>query len=379
MRKQIYTPGPTEVHPEVLRALSIPPTNADLDTEFYEKYREQSDRISSMMKTSGPTLMLIGEAILGLEASLATYLNKGDKVITMANGIFGHGFADFAAMYGGNPVKIEAAMNTTDFDYEQLTIELEDADICTMVHCETPSGLLNPIEKVGQLCRDTDTLFVVDAVSSVFGTEMKMDEWGVDVLLGGTQKALSQPVGLTLISLSSKAHDLLEDVKETSSGYYANLTQWTNYLNGENWLPYSHSQPLINAMEAGLTLIEKEGLDQVYSRHTRISAAVRETITTAGLELYPEHESISSPTVTAYLVPDGIDDKAFRSSLWDDYGLMIGGSLGELKGKIQRLGHMGYQAHENTTVLALSVLEQAYNDAGFQTDISWGEYFLQSL
>ena len=201
------TPGPTQVRENVRLARSRETTNPDLDLEFYDFYKETCEEISDLLNTENPAYILSGEGILGLEAACASLTEAGDRVLVIDNGVFGHGFADFVRIYGGEPV-----LYTTDYEEEVSVRELRtylEQDhafkYATVVHCDTPSGRLNPIQDICPLLKSYGILTVVDAVASMFGEKICVDDWKMDIVCGGSQKALSAPIGLTFLTVSPAA------------------------------------------------------------------------------------------------------------------------------------------------------------------------------
>lgn len=207
---KIMTPGPVQVPENVRLARSLSTTNADLDPQFYDEYKETCELISELLHTKNETLILSGEGILGLEAACASMTEPGDRVLILDNGIYGAGFADFVSMYGGIPV-----MYTKDyknaFDVDELDAYLkEDHDFkyATVVHCDTPSGMLNDIHKICPLLKSYGIMTVTDSVSGMFGNEVNVDKAQIDILCGGSQKAVSAPPGLTFVTISDEAKKL---------------------------------------------------------------------------------------------------------------------------------------------------------------------------
>lgn len=204
---KMMTPGPTMVAENVRTARSLETGNPDFDLEFYDYYKDTCNLYSKMLHTKNESLILSGEGILGLEAAIASVTEAGDRVLVIDNGVFGKGFADFVKIYGGNPV-----LYTTDYkktvDVEDLRRYLEkDSDFkyATVVHCDTPSGMLNDVAGICPLLKEYGILTVVDSVSGMFGNELNVDEAQIDILCGGSQKAISCPIGLTLVTLSEAA------------------------------------------------------------------------------------------------------------------------------------------------------------------------------
>ena len=349
----IMTPGPTQVHEEVRKAMSKEATNPDLDENFYEFYKNTCNKIKKLLNTENQVLILDGEGILGLEAACASLTEQGDRVLCIDNGIFGKGFGDFSKMYGGEVVYFESDYRK-GIDVEKLEEFLKRDNkfkYATLVHCETPAGITNPIDKICLLLNKYGILSVVDSVSSVGGDEINVDEWKIDVALGGSQKCISAPSGLTFLSISEKAMDTMMNRKTPIAAFYCNLTIWKDWYE-EKWFPYTQPINAINALDCALNrLLETDYIN----RHKIIANATREAIIKSGLELYPL-DSYSN-TVTTFLVPEGINFEDVFEDMINDHNIMIGGAFDYLKGKVIRIGHMGENCYEEKIYITLKALD----------------------
>ena len=216
---QIMTPGPTEVRENVRMARALATTNPDLDLQFYEFYKETCEKIGEFLKTKNSIRILSGEGILGLEAACASLTETGDRVLVIDNGIFGEGFADFVKMYGGEVVffKGDRKCKIDTIELEKFLEKDHDFKYATVVHCDTPSGVLNDIDKICPLLKKNGILTVVDSVAAMGGEDIRVDEWKIDIALGASQKCISAPAGLTLLSISEDAFKSMEQTKEPNS------------------------------------------------------------------------------------------------------------------------------------------------------------------
>lgn len=216
----IMTPGPTQVRENVRQARALACTNPDLDADFYDFYKETCEEISELLYTKNETLILDGEGILGLEAACATLTEKGDRVLVMDNGEYGKGFAGFVTMYGGEPVLYSTDYRSA-FDVKALEEYLEkdhDFKYAALVHCDTPSGMLNDVSKLCPLLKKYGILTLVDSVSAMFGEEMRVDDYRIDLLCGGSQKAVSAPPGLSFVTISDDAYKAMHSRKTPEIG-----------------------------------------------------------------------------------------------------------------------------------------------------------------
>lgn len=349
-------PGPTSVPSEVLAAYQVDFASGDLEPEFFDLYARVQDRLRRIMGTENEVAIMSGEAMLTLWGGLKSCLLPGDRVLAVATGLFGFGMADMARSLG-------AEVEVVGFDFDAIAdpgpveeaIRRFQPKMVTLVHCETPSGTLNPAGEIGRLVRQYEVpLFYVDAVSSAAGAELRTDEWNIDLCLVGTQKALSAPPGLGIVSVSDRAWKAAGEV-----GYqgYDSLLPWRDAMD-KRYFPYTPYWHAIASLEAACDLILREGIGAVMSRHRRVAARCRDGLRDLGLELYPGKDEYSSPTVTAVRVPEGIAWEELDNRLRQQ-GVGVGGNYGELAGKVFRLGHMGSQAREDLVDHTLEALGAA--------------------
>jgi len=367
----ILTPGPTEIPQRVRLALAKETTNPDLDPEFMEVYEGVRSKIKDLLNARKcDVYVMLGEAMLGLEASIANLVARGDKVLVIANGVFGEGFADLVKMYGGVPVVLEAdwRRSVSVGEVDRALEKNKDVSIVTLVHCDTPSAILNDLREVGRVVKEHDALLVVDAVSSIGGVEVDVDGSGVDVLIGGSQKVLNLPSGLTILTVSESAWEKVEKVNY--SGFYMNLRLWRDMLDSKKVFPYTMSDSLIYALSESLEMLFEEGLESVYRRHRLAQKASWAAAKALGLRPYPASIEDSSPTVTAIEVPKGVDEVKLREVAWGKYGVMIAGSWGRLQGKVVRVGHMGVQASRNHLIIAYTALAASLRNLGIEVSES---------
>ena len=364
----IATPGPTEIPHRILLAMAKKATNPDLDPEFFSRYDEARAYLAKMLGTIKENVVIwVGEAMSGLEAAVANTVRQGDKVAVLSNGIFGDSFADLVSSYGGVPIIYRVNYSKVldpDGVRRFLRGDAKDAEVVTMVHCETPSGTLNSLREVAEVVKGEGRLLIVDSVSAIGGVEVNVG-WGIDILIGGSQKVLNLPSGLTILALSSDAWARVEKVGYR--GFYLNIRLWRDVVEKMEF-PYTHSEPLINALLESLKMIFEEGLENVYARHRSVSRGVVRAVEAMGLRLVPEEESYSSPTVTAFYTPEGLSDVKVREYALR-YGVMLAGSWGYLKGRVLRIGHMGYTASVNHMLNAVVALAKALRDLGLRVNV----------
>lgn len=358
---KMMTPGPTMVAENIRMARSMETGNPDLDLDFYDYYKETCELYSSLLHTENESLILSGEGILGLEAAVASLTEPGDRVLVLDNGVFGKGFADFVSLYGGNPV-----LYTTDYKREieigPLREFLEKDSgfkYATVVHCDTPSGMLNDIAAICPLLKEYGILTVVDSVSGMFGNEVNVDKSKIDILCGASQKAISCPIGLTLVTISEDAKQAMENRKEKITSFYANLLTFKRYYENK-WFPYSMPISDIYGLRRALENI-KEDTDFL-KRHVKIAAKTRQALMRAGLKLYAENGY--SNTVTVFTVPGGVTAAEILKMMREDYNIMLAGSFDVMAGEVIRIGHMGYNCTEENMKETLHALDGTLRKLG---------------
>lgn len=371
---KLMTPGPTEVSSNVMSARAMKFRNPDIDEAFVEEYKQLCLDISNLLKTDHETFILGGEGILGLEVACASLIEKDDKVLVIDNGIYGRGFADFVKMYGGIPT-----LYTTDYRKEVDVSELEkylednhDYKIATVVHGDTPSGILNDVNNITKALKKYGILTIVDAVSSMFGEPLCVDN--IDILCGGSQKVISAPPGLTLNILSDEAKNMINNRKTPIASFYANLKVFFSYYE-DKWFPYTMPASDIAGLKVAIENIKND--TDIYARHKKIGEATRKAILDAGLKLYLN--SGYSNTVTVFEVPEGTTDKDIIKSVKDDYNILITGSFDHLAGKVIRIGHMGNNANEGDMIELMKALDGTFKKLSVKLDCSLQESFTRHL
>ncbi len=371
----LMTPGPTEVPDRVREAMARRMTSPDFDSEFKQFYNYLVEKIGKIYfknseKADKDILILGGEGILGLEASISSTVGPEDKVLCISNGIYGDGFANFVENVSAEPELYSYPYDgKIDLQEVKSAAENEDFKVATLVHCETPTGTLNNLDEILPVLRDNGIITIVDAVSSLGGTEVPTED--IDICIGGSQKCFSSPPGLSILSVSSEAWDLIRDRGPKS--YYTNLAPWKEMWidaagsnkdregNGQEF-PYTHLTSNLYALDESMNIILEEGIENVFSRHRRSAKLCREMAREMGLTLYPKPESLMSPTVTAIEV-DG-NSRKLQKKIRRNYGILLATGLGELSNDIIRVGHMGHNAREHKVRYTMEALEDAATELG---------------
>jgi len=349
-------PGPVMVHQAVLDAYQVNYGSSDLESEFLELYNQCEERLKNIIATRSRVVIQTGEGMLGLWGALKSCLKPGDRVLAIATGVFGDSIGDMAESVGARVQKVTLGYNETisDIDVLESAIREFHPKMITAVHCETPSGTLNPLEELGRLKHDLSVpLLYVDAVSSIGGTPVATDDWHIDLCLGGSQKCLSSLSDITFLSVSDAAWDIIEDVDY--SGYDALKPFRTAQEN--HYFPYTPNWHGIAGLNAGALVLLNEGLENCFDRHERVASWCRNQIEEIGLSLFPLPGAVSSPTVTAVNVPESRSWTEFDRQLREQ-GLVVGGSYGPLAETVFRLGHMGTQADHHLVEQALAIIER---------------------
>ncbi|WP_266075246.1 pyridoxal-phosphate-dependent aminotransferase family protein [Haladaptatus caseinilyticus] len=346
------TPGPTAVPDDVREAMARPPMNPDVDPDFASYYETLLDKLARIYETDDEMVVLGGEGILGLEAAVTSLVAPGDDVLCLGNGLYGDGFSDFVEMAGGNPVS-HSIDYTDGFDPDEIAslVAKNEFTAATMVHCETPTGLLNDFDGILPTLQEAGVLTIVDAVSSLGGTSVPVEH--IDVCLGGSQKCFSSPPGLTTISVSDSAWEKVETTEQHS--FYTSLEPWHDP--DFSFLPYTHLVSNLYALEASIDRILDEGLTSVFARHEDAAEFCRRRGNELGLGSFPETESLCSPTVTAFEIEGSAT--TLQRRLQDDHDVLVATGLGEMADDILRVGHMGYNARESRVERTMDALESA--------------------
>lgn len=348
-------PGPVRVPAEVLQAMMVDFGSADLEQDFLELYNRTESNLQRIYGTKNQIAIMTGEGMLALWAGLKSVLVPGDRVLVVATGVFGYGIGDMARAVGADVKTIGLGYDATLDDLSEIEEAIKSfrPKLITAVHCETPSGTLNPLAGLGKLKQNYAVpLFYVDAVASAGGTPVLTDEWAIDLCLGASQKALSAPPMTAFLAISPRAWEVAEEVGY--AGYDALLPFHEAQRNF--YFPYTPDWHGLAALHAATELLLEEGLEQAFARHLQAAELCRSRIIKMGLRLFPAPGAVSSPTVTAVYVPDGVTWQDFDRRLRAK-GLAVGGSYGPLAGKVFRIGHMGSQADLNLVNQALDVIE----------------------
>ena len=353
-------PGPSLVHARVLRAMTTP-LLGHLDPQFLRIMNELQAQLRAVFCTTNTfTIAVSGTGSAGMEAALVNIVEPGDTVIVGVNGVFGSRIADIVERCQGKCLRIEAAWGEI-IDPQRIEDALKGAGrvkAVALVQAETSTGVHQPLQGLGDLCRRHGALLIVDAVTSLGGMPVEIDHWKIDICYSGTQKCLSCPPGLAPLTVSPRALEMLKTRKTKVQSWYLDLSMIADYWS-EGKRAYHHTAPItmIYALREALRLVLEEGLDARFARHRRNSAAL-----IAALDVFRCAPLSQDPyrltTLHCVGVPDGVDDALVRKSLLAEYGIEIGGGLGALSGRVWRIGLMGESSRQEHVIAFVAALEQ---------------------
>lgn len=358
-------PGPSNVHPRVLRALSQPLVG-HLDPWFVGLMEEVQDLLRHVFRTENRlTIPVSGTGSAGMEACFVNLLAPGDKVLIGVNGVFGTRMVDVARRCGAEVITIEAQWGEI-VDPEAILRAFRthpDAAAVALVHAETSTGAWQPLEEIGREVAHGESLFIVDAVTSLGGAPLLVDEWKIDACYSGTQKCLSCPPGLAPLTFSEKALRVMRARRTPVQSWYLDLSMIEKYWGSER--VYHHTAPvaMIYALAEALRLVREEGLEARWQRHRRHHEALKAGLAEMNLSLAAQ-EGRQLWMLNSVTIPAGIDDAKVRTRLLEEYNLEIGGGLGPLKGRVWRIGLMGESSTVANVLLVLTAFERSLGDCG---------------
>ena len=369
VKQRLLTPGPTAVPDAVLEEMAKPVIH-HRTRQFRDIFAEVSQRLQGLLRTEGPVLTIAGSGTTAFEAAQVSLIEPGRRALTIANGKFGERWQDIYDAHGVGQVRIEVPWGEAP-DPAQVEQSLEDhgdISVVTVVHSETSTATACDLRSIARIVRKTGALLIVDGITSVGALPLEMDQWGIDVLVTGSQKALMLPPGLGYVGLGKRALERLEQVKPAHA-YNLDLRRWLSSWSDHD-VPFTPPITLIRGQRVALEMIEDEGLENVWSRTAALATACRAVFEAMGLE--PISRS-PSDSLSGAFYPEGIDDSKFRAALRDRHGIHIaGGQNGRgarWSGRIFRISHMGFVDAEDTRA-ALGAIEAEVIAGG--TDIEPG-------
>ena len=357
-------PGPSDAHPRVLAAMTTP-LLGHLDPAFLELMAETQELMRQTFLTKNPlTFPVSATGMAGMEACIVNLIEPGDKMVICYKGYFGQRMIDVAGRTGAELTILEKPWGEV-FDLNQIreTLQRIRPKVLCIVHAETSTGAWQPIEELGKLCHEFDTLLIVDAVTSLGCVPLKVDAWELDAVFSCTQKGLGCPPGLSPITFSARAEEAMSKRKTKVQSWYLDLTMIRTYWGSDR--AYHHTAPIsmIYALREGLRIVQEEGLEPRWARHVRNHKALKAGLTALGLT-YTAKEGHQLPQLNAVRIPQGMDDLTIRKRMLTEFGIEIGGGLGDFKGKAWRIGLMGYNSKPSSVFQVLAALEICLGSKG---------------
>ncbi|MBX3030459.1 MAG: alanine--glyoxylate aminotransferase family protein [Chloroflexi bacterium] len=364
--------GPNDVFPEV-RAAMGGPVLYHYDPVFKERFRATEAAVGRIFGSDRHEIILMqGEAILGLEAAARSLATRGTPCLNLVSGVFGKGFGMWLSAIGAELHEIEVPYDDViDPDAVAAYLDAHPAiKVVSVVHSETPSGTVNPVDRIGPICRSRGVVTVVDAVSSYGGIELRPDEWQLDLIVAGPQKCLGGPPGMSLMAISPEAWAAIEANPDAPRGSFLSILDYRDLWHGEGRFPFTPSVPEVMGVLAAAELLLATGVDAVLARHERVARACRAGVAAMGLRLWAASETTAAASVTSIRVPDGITDIQVRDHARATYGVQL--SAGQGAGNIIRIGHMGATARPAYAIAGLAAVGQTMRDLGATADVGAG-------
>jgi len=370
-KKLMMIPGPTPVDQSILDALGKE-TVSHLDPQLVETLQETLKDLKTIVMTEkGQPFTIPGTGTLAMETALVNSLKSGDRLLVISHGFFGDRFAEIAQNYGFE-VEVLASEWGKVVEVERIAQKLKEKrfSAITLTHVDTSTGVCAPVKEVSEVVKKfPETLFIVDGVCATGGIEERMDDWGIDILFAGNQKAIGVPPGLANLLFSEKALERRNDLGKISA-YYMDINRWLPIMRepGSGYFA-THAVNMVNALHQGLKIILKEGLEERFRRHKRFALAFQTGLEELGFNILPSKEHRAN-TVSTVVYPSGIEDVSFRERLFQN-GVLVSAGKGELAGKIFRLGHMG-NITENEVVATLSIIERTLSEFNYNFKLGSG-------
>jgi len=371
-RRILMGPGPSGAHPRVLRAMTEP-LLGHLDPDFLRIMDSCREKLRAVLRTENTvTLATPGTGTSGMEAAVMNAVQPGDEVVVGVCGYFGGRIAEMAERAGGRVTRVEAPWGSpVDPEAMRTAILRGGARVVAVVHAETSTGVLQPVEPIVAAAREAGALTIGDCVTSLGGVPVETDRWGADVVYSATQKCLSAPPGAAPITVSKEAWSRISAREVPPNSWYLDLRLLEAYWDERR--VYHHTAPIsmVYALHEALSLVLEEGLEARWARHERNGRALQAGLEAMGLQLHAE-AGHRLPVLTTVKVPEGIDEAAIRRGLLERYSIEVGGGLGELRGKVWRVGLMGEASTPGNVLYFLSAFGRLLREAGFRADIRAG-------
>ena len=374
-KNYLFTPGPTMVPPEVALAEAQPMIH-HRTPQFSQIFYEVSEDLKYLFQTkTGEVFTLMSSGTGAMEACVANVLSKGNKALVVVSGKFGERWAELCKCFGIETITIDVengkAVNPADID--AALRKTKGINVVFTTQCETSTGVVHDIKSISPIVKGHGALLVVDAITGIGVHQLLMDEWNIDVAITGSQKGCMMPPGLAFVCVNSSAWGVIE--KTDLPRYYWDFRKMRKNLKDKT-TPFTPAVSLVMAMKTALEMIKKEGIENVWKRHARLANATREGAKAIGLELFAGANS--SNVLTAIKAPKGIDVDKIIKKLRDETGVTFTGGQDEMKGKMIRIGHMGY-VNDFDVIIAIAALEKGLHEAGYAVELGKGLSTVQSI
>jgi alanine-glyoxylate transaminase/serine-glyoxylate transaminase/serine-pyruvate transaminase len=382
MKPLLMIPGPTEIHPRVIQAC-VRPSIGHLDPDFVDMMDETCQMLRSIFQTQEEIIILVSSGRGGIEAALASSFEPGEQILIVTNGVFCKMIVSIAQRLGLKTVLVEFEPGKK-IDLTKIREAIDEAGCIkgiATVHCETSTGMLNPVEEIGKIAKKYNLIYILDCVSSIGGVNVKTDEWAVDICITASHKAIGSMPGLSIISISDRMWKVFENRKCPIKSWYFDLNRWKlmwipeerggKTIFGYRRMPVSASTYLVYALHEACKIILEEGLSRRFARHQIIARQIRRAIMNMGMKIFPE-QGVESSTLTAFCPPNQRKESEIREVMKNKFGVSIGGGLEEFHGKILRIGHMGNTASMEYVLPTITALECTLRELGEDIEIGKG-------
>ena len=349
----LMIPRPTGLPPQVREALARPMIG-HRTAEFGELLRRCTALLQELYRTGDDVLVLTASGTGAMEAALVSTLSPGDKVLSVSVGHFGERLGTIAEVFGADVTWLRAEWGqAAELAAVAAALAADDYAAMLLTQNETSTGVTNPVRELAAVARQRGVLTIIDAISGLGGVELRTDDWGLDVVVAGSQKAMMLPPGLAFVSLSEAAWERATQARMPR--FYFDLVKARASLHDKAQTPYTPNVSMFFALEAALTMLRDEGIEAVWQRHARCANLVREGVQRLGLRLFADARHASN-VVTSFLPPESADPSAITKPMWQEHGILITGGQGKLRGRIARIGHLG-TINEEQVSRTLNALE----------------------
>ncbi len=363
------TAGPVAATPRVLAALGSP-IAYDYDSTFLERFRDTQRRVAAIFGTRSDVVLMQGEAMLALEAAARSVIGPGTTCLNLVSGVYAQWYGDRLRELGAEVIEHRVQFNSSidPADVERLLAANPAIEVVAVVHCDTPSGTLNPVRDIGPVAKARGAITICDVVSSLGSSDVKPDEWGLDICVSASQKCLGSAPGISMVTVSDAAWARIRANAAAPRNSFLSLLDWKDRWEEHGQYPYTPSVTDMTGLHAACGELLEEGVVQAIARHERAGRACRAGVQAAGLELWAASEEIAAACATAVRLPDGVDEAALRRHVRDRYGVLISGAQGELVGRVVRIGHMGLASRSLYPLVGVEALVQGLKDFGIALD-----------